>query len=234
MWRVFFARASTVRDVIDAIVEELGLAKTLPIPGVGTFEYVLEEISEDGKSERKPSFVIPPPSNSISGPKRLPPSAGFSKTLEEAQKKSSVNPPSYHFCVPDEWYRRSRTRTLSSSSLTPSEATIKRLADLQESEEEDEEPVEGEGTAKAKTAINQSPTSSPAKSGDWRGTFSQTRLSNMFEGWLPSGPTPAAGVESSPQNRRSSVSVSEPIPMQAESAESDSDDLGEFEAMMVL
>ena len=50
MWKVFFARASTVRDVIDTIVEELGLAKTLPIPGAGTFEYVLEEISEDGKS----------------------------------------------------------------------------------------------------------------------------------------------------------------------------------------
>lgn len=171
---------------------------------------------------------------SIPGPTRLPPSAGFSKSLEEARKKSSVNPPSYRFCVPDEWYRRSRTRTLSSSSLTPSEATMKRLADLQESEEEDGEPVEGEGTAKAKAAINQSPAGFPPKSGDWRGTFSQTRLSNMFEGWLPSSPTPAARVESSPQNRRTSVSVSEPIPLQAEPTESDSDDLSEFEVMMVM
>jgi hypothetical protein len=55
----------------------------------------------------------------------------------------------------------------------------------------------------------------------------------MFEGWLPSSPTPVAPLESSAQNKRTSVSVSEPIPLQAESAESDSDDLSEFEEMMV-
>lgn len=137
--------------------------------------------------------------------------------------------------MPDEWYRRSRTRTLSSGSLTPSEATIKRLADLEESEEEDEdEPVEGEGTAKAQGAVTQSPTSSPEKSGDWRGTFSQARLSTMFDGWLPSGPTPATPVESSTQNKRISVTVSEPVPVPAEPAESDSDDLNEFEDLMVM
>ena len=93
--------------------------------------------------------------------------------------------------------------------------------------------MEGEGTAKAQVTINQSPTSSPPKSGDWRGTFSQARLSTMFEGWLPSSPTPAAPAESSAQKKRTSVRVSEPIPLQAESAESDSDDLCEFEEMMV-
>lgn len=150
--------------------------------------------------------------------------------MEAGQKKS----PSYRFCVPDEWYRRSRTRTLSSGSLTPSEATIKRLADLEESEEEDEEePGEGEGTAKAQPAVIQSPASSPRKSGDWRGTFSQTRLSTMFEGWLPSSSAPAAPVESSTQNKRASLSVSDPIPLQTESMESDLDDLDEFEEMMV-
>lgn len=108
------------------------------------------------------------------------------------------------------------------------------MADLQESEEEDEdESAEGEGTAKAQAAATQSPTNSPQNQGDWRGTFSQARLSTMFEGWLPSGPTPAVPVESSAQNRRTSVSVSEPMPMQPESAESDPDDLSEFEEMMV-
>ena len=63
LWKVFFARTSTARDVIDAVVEELGLAKTLPIPGVGTFEYVLEEISEYGKPGRKSPFLVPPSSN---------------------------------------------------------------------------------------------------------------------------------------------------------------------------
>lgn len=58
-WKVFFARGSTVKDVIDTVVEELGLAKTLPVPGTGTLEYVLEEAWEDGNSEHKIcSFVF--------------------------------------------------------------------------------------------------------------------------------------------------------------------------------
>jgi len=135
--------------------------------------------------------------------------------------------------VPDEWYRRSRTRTLSSGSFTPSEATIRRLADLEESEDE-EESAEDEGTARVQAAITpSSPMSSHGNSGDWRGTFSQARLSTMFEGWLSSGPAPAAPVESPAQSRRISVGVSEPIPVPAEQEESDSDDLDEFEGMMV-
>jgi len=174
-----------------------------------------------------------PSSNPILGPTRLSPSVDFSMTLEAVQKKSPTKPPSYRFCVPDEWYRRSRTRTLSSGSLTPSEATIRRLADLQESEEEDEESAEGDGTAKGQAAAIQSPANSPPKSGDWRGTFSQARISTMFEGWLPTSPTSATPVESLTQNKRTSVNVSEPTPVQAESTESDSDDLSEFEEMMV-
>lgn len=169
------------------------------------------------------------PLNLVPGFIRLSPSVSLSKVLEAAQKKSPTNIPSYRFCVPDEWYRRSRTRTLSSGSLTPSEATMKRLADLEESEEE-EESAEGEGTAKGQSAVTQSPASSSRKSGDWMGSFSQTRLSTMFEGWLPSNPTP---VEFSVQNGRTSLSVSDPIPLQTEFTESDSDDLGEFEEMMV-
>jgi diaphanous 1 len=123
---------------------------------------------------------------------------------------------------------------LSTGSLTPSEATIKRLADLEESEEEGEEEVtEGEGTAKAQAVVTQSPASSPGKSGDWRASFSQARLSTMFEGWLPSSPTPAPPIESSVQNKRTSVNVSDPIPIQAAFAGSDSGDLSEFEEMMV-
>lgn len=52
-WKVFFARASTVKDLINTVVEELGLAKSLPIPGAGTLEYVLEEVWEDGDYERE-------------------------------------------------------------------------------------------------------------------------------------------------------------------------------------
>lgn len=178
--------------------------------------------------------ILPHPNFVPGGSARISPSVRLSRILEAAQDNSPTNIPSYRLCVPDEWFRRSRTRTLSSGSLTPSEATIKRLADLEESEEEDdEEPAEGEGTAKAQPAAIQSAASSPRKSGDWRGTFSQTRLSTMFEGWLPSNPTSAAPVESSVQNRRTSLSVSDPIPLQTELTESESDDLGEFEEMMV-
>lgn len=233
-WKVFFARKSTVKDVTEKVIEELGLAKTLPVPGTGTLEYVLEEVFEDGKFEPTSTPRLLPRLNFLPGTTRLSPSVDFSEMLEAARKGSPTTTPIYRFCVPDEWYRRSRTRTLSTGSLTPSEATIKRLADLEESEEEDEEEsAEGEGTAKAQAVGPQSPASSPRKSGDWKGTFSQARLSTMFEGWLPSSPTPAAPVESSTQKKRTSVSVSDPIPVRAEIAEYDSDDLSEFEEMMV-
>lgn len=58
-WKAFFTRESTAKDVVDAVVEELGLTKTLPIPGTGTLEYVLEEVPKD-ESERKCCFFVPP------------------------------------------------------------------------------------------------------------------------------------------------------------------------------
>lgn len=57
-WKVFFARASTVKEVINTVVEELGLARTLPVHGAGTLEYVLEEVSEDGKHEPKLCYPV--------------------------------------------------------------------------------------------------------------------------------------------------------------------------------
>jgi hypothetical protein len=48
-WKAFFARESTVDEVMETVVEELGLAKALPVPGTGTLEYVLEEVF--GESE---------------------------------------------------------------------------------------------------------------------------------------------------------------------------------------
>jgi hypothetical protein len=41
----------TIKDVIETTVEELGLAKSLSIPGGGNLEYVLEEVWIDGTSE---------------------------------------------------------------------------------------------------------------------------------------------------------------------------------------
>jgi diaphanous 1 len=45
-WTVYYARSSTVEDVVRSVIEELGLAKSSPIPGGGSIEYVIEEDSE--------------------------------------------------------------------------------------------------------------------------------------------------------------------------------------------
>ena len=52
-WKTFLSRATTVQDVIDTVVSELGLTRSLPIPGGGVLEYVLEEVWSDGGTERE-------------------------------------------------------------------------------------------------------------------------------------------------------------------------------------
>lgn len=44
---------STIEQVIDMVMEVLGLAKSLPISGAGTIEYVIEEMWTDGSRESK-------------------------------------------------------------------------------------------------------------------------------------------------------------------------------------
>ena len=50
-WKLFLSRQSTVRNALDAVIDELGLTKSLPVPGGGTLEYVLEEVWADDHSE---------------------------------------------------------------------------------------------------------------------------------------------------------------------------------------
>jgi diaphanous 1 len=95
------------------------------------------------------------------------------------------------FCVPDEWYRRSRFRVVPPLAQEPSEATIKQLASLRELDaaEESDTSEEGEGTAKQKDAPRSPPgVASPVQSfnpgtTEWRGTVAQRRLSSLFESW---------------------------------------------------
>jgi hypothetical protein len=49
-YKLFISRHTTVGEVVEAAIEELGLAKTLPIPGGGNLEYVLEEVWTDGNA----------------------------------------------------------------------------------------------------------------------------------------------------------------------------------------
>ena len=51
-WKIFVSRSSTVAGVIDTAVTELGLTKSLPVPGGGALEYVFEEVWAEGDIER--------------------------------------------------------------------------------------------------------------------------------------------------------------------------------------
>ncbi|KAJ7167544.1 armadillo-type protein [Mycena filopes] len=219
-YKFFISKNTTVREVIDGVMEELGLAKTLPIPGGGNLEYVLEEVWTDGD---------------VTKSSRLPGSSLIFNIVEfpfSANPLSSSARRSFRFCVPDEWYRRSKSRSLSSTSTEPSEATIRQLAALEEEDEDD-------GTAKVNA------TASPRTSnGDEATSASQNRLSTMFEGWLPRSPAAAprrSSVVLSSENRRSIVSEPKLVPhftggglnsMDAVAEDSESFDEAAFEAML--
>lgn len=50
-YKIFISRTTTVSNAIEIIMEELGLAKSIPIPGAGNLEYVMEEVWVDGDSQ---------------------------------------------------------------------------------------------------------------------------------------------------------------------------------------
>lgn len=106
---------------------------------------------------------------------------------------------SFRICVPDEWYRRSKSRNVSSASLEPSQSTIRRLAALQESDEDEDD--EDDGTAK----LSGDNTASP-NNPDWRGSISPNRLSTLFDGWLRSPASESTHASFTPDNRKSVVS----------------------------
>lgn len=165
--------------------------------------------------------------------------------LENAISPNSIGPVasrSFRFCVPDEWYRRSKSRSVSSTSSDVSQDTIRRLADLEEAEDEEED--EGDGTAKVKS-LEGSMVSDTARGGftapmDWRSSISQNRFSSILDSWMrPQSPT----VESkSPPGTEKKV-VSEPklvaqrtgdsISSTASSERSDGVNPAEFEQMLV-
>ncbi|KAJ3004363.1 hypothetical protein NUW54_g4848 [Trametes sanguinea] len=234
-WKLFISRSSTVRSAVDAVIEELGLTKALPVPGGGSLEYVLEEVWSSDHSEKAT---------------RMPFDVNLSEILENPL---STNPygasasRSFRFCVPDEWYRRSKSRSTSSTSTVVSEDTIRRLADLQE-DDEDEEEEGGEGTAKQKSSDSPERQSSspPTRGGfvapvDWRGSISQNRFSSILDSWMrPQSPVgheekPVPKVVSEPKlvehktgDNAASNSVEEPAVEGIDPAEFEQmlDDLG--------
>ena len=184
---------------------------------------------------------------------RLPPSTLAYSVTSEPFCPNPLTPKAtrhFRFCVPDEWYRRSKSRTASHASYEPSQATIRRLASLQESEDENEDEEDESGTAKISDGAS---TAKGSGGADNKGTFSANRLSTIFGGWLGESATStsAAGNRSSaihigsPEKRKSIVSEPKlvahltggtPATKDApESATDASDDYSEkeFDAMLV-
>ena len=62
-WRCFFSRNTTVRDIIESVLDSLGLTRSLPVPGGGTVQYALEEVWVEGDagSESHVAISIPLP-----------------------------------------------------------------------------------------------------------------------------------------------------------------------------
>ena len=50
-YRVYISRTTEITEVINLVMEELGLTKSLPIPGAGNVEYVVEEVWIDESNE---------------------------------------------------------------------------------------------------------------------------------------------------------------------------------------
>jgi len=209
-YKIFISRMTSVADIIVSVVEELGLAKTLPIPGAGNIEYVLEEVWADGQNERMffHLLCLCQALTTIIGISRLPATTHLFDVIQfpfSANPFKSTAKRHFRFCVPDEWYRRSKPRSVSRPAA-PSEATIKRLAALQESEDEVDD--EGDGTAKLDAKVTPS-LQDTATAVEQRGLVTQGRLSSVFESWLR--PTSIAS-QSRPSASEYRKSVSEPKP----------------------
>lgn len=52
-WNAHIARDTTVGAAVESTVVTLGLTRNLPVAGVGSLEYVLEEVWTDGGNEGK-------------------------------------------------------------------------------------------------------------------------------------------------------------------------------------
>lgn len=109
-------------------------------------------------------------------------------------------------CVPDEWYRRSKSRSL---SLTPIEGdTFQENRPASRSSNTNDDDQEG-GTAKQKPKAETLPSPSVEKQ-----HASQTNRFSLFEAWgNNSSPSSSRPLSSALPGDRSSISVSAPVAM---------------------
>lgn len=180
---------------------------------------------------------------------RLSRDTKLSSALESHSSKpfSSFAVRSYQFCVPDEWYRRSQSRSQSLTSLEPYDSTVKPAAE--ENEDEQEHTAKQHGVPHS-PPTPLSPSGKKTFTPDGKGTLSANRLSSLFDFFSPS---PTSTVSSQNATAASSsgterFSVSEPVLVDTKAAkrssttetreigDKDSDDSldeADFDEMMV-
>ncbi|KAG9048580.1 hypothetical protein FS837_012435, partial [Tulasnella sp. UAMH 9824] len=180
---VYITRAQLADDIQQIVVDTLGLTKA--IAGT-TVPYSIEEV------------VIGKNGQEVASP--VPGSASISPRLTLRPQRT------FRFVVPEDWYRRSRHR-----SMTPSLASVddhdKPANGLDDGSDDDE----GDGTAKAAgRGGNATPTASvlhtPAQSPN-----KGSRLSSIFDTWRGSA-SPSSPRPETPDRR---ISVSDPVPLMA-------------------
>lgn len=57
-YKLYISRTTIVAEAITTVMEELGLAKSLPMPGAGNLEYVVEEVWSTDSAESASIFSL--------------------------------------------------------------------------------------------------------------------------------------------------------------------------------
>lgn len=180
-----------------------------------------------------------------------PDSFPVSKPISSIVEVSTRLPHAIRLVVPDEWYRRSKSRSSSHSSLSLDNDTVKNSPGGKGSsgaDSDDDKEDEEDGTAKANRQRSPTtPARSPQSQKTSPSTGSVNRLSSLFDGWLhlPTSPvnTPPTAPNAGVMTER--LSVSEPLLLDIRNSvglglglpDNDDDDPpdeeeAEFEAMM--
>ncbi|PVF96346.1 FH2-domain-containing protein [Serendipita vermifera] len=192
----FLARGTTVEEVMNGVVEEMGLSRVITGPGGGVVEYVLEEawIAQDGKeasTRLSGALIVSHLLEEPVQPSPFPARVGAKRVIR--------------ICVPDEWYRRSKSRSL---SLAPIEGgdTIQDVSSNERANDEEEG-----GTAKQRPKGAEYSQTTKVKSKE-----RHSHRFSLFDGWgTISSPTTSNGTSLSQTlaGDRNSISVSAPVAM---------------------
>ncbi|KAI6166225.1 armadillo-type protein [Pisolithus thermaeus] len=181
-WTVFIGTTTTVEDVINVIVEEFGLIRRMPGSKRGEkINYVLEQSFE----------------SSIATP--LASSARIIEILQRTTQTSAGDVPTYHFCIPEDWFFGSKPRPSSIQSLSTDAGSC--------------QPGLSTQTDDGNTAKQQKPstdTSSRVGSPEWRSSMSQSLLMNYLPNWSQPSPAATSVVVASASRK----GISEPVLME--------------------